>query len=361
MSSGGVWRLLARVRLDVRVVQLGPAAVGGHLVEDAVDEGDEVLLALLDADPERLLGERLATDLETLVLPREAEEDGVVGRDGVAAPVEQGLGGLRVRCEQDEVGLLDAPVAQVRLRRGALARAHLDAGGHEVVDGLVRAVALDEDLLAGQVVDLAEVDLPETLLVARHRADDDVHPVLLEERDPVGADRLDELRLDAEGAGDLAAQVGIEPLDVTGCRVAEAERDHVELDATHELARRADRVERGSFGAEARRRARRGTASRARRWTARGAACRLAAGLPAALGELAAPVAPPPLLHAARSRPPATRRAASRRIVSPSADPGRGPVASAGGWFRGSASSVPARGRRSTARACRSPRPHRDP
>ena len=245
-------------------------------------------------------------------------------------------------------------VAQVRLRRGALARAHLDAGGHEVVDGLVRAVALDEDLLAGQVIDLAEVDLLETLRIARHRADDDVHPVLLEERDPVGTDRLDELRLDPEGAGDLPTQVGIEALDVTGCRVAEAERDHVELDATHELARRADRVERGSFGGEARR-----GAGRPR--SLRGCRPRSPRGCRRRSASSAAPVAPPPLLHAARSRPPATRSAASRRIVSPSADPGRGPVASAGGWFRGSASFVPARGRRSTARACRSPRPHRGP
>jgi hypothetical protein len=56
-------RVLAGVRLDVRVVELGPATACGHLVEHAVDELDEVLLALLDADAERLLREALAPDL----------------------------------------------------------------------------------------------------------------------------------------------------------------------------------------------------------------------------------------------------------------------------------------------------------
>src|SRR5688500_7557766 len=100
----------------------------------------------------------------------------------------------------------------------------------------MRAVALDQDLLAGDVVDLAEVDLGEALLVPGHRADDDVDLVFLEERQPVGADCLDELGRNADRRGDLAAQVRVEALDLVRRRVLEAEGDDVELGTADQLA-----------------------------------------------------------------------------------------------------------------------------
>src|SRR5688572_22589700 len=77
------------VRLDVLVVQRLPATIGRHRVQDAVDELHEIVLALLDPDPERLLAERFAADLQALVLLREAEENRVIGRDGLTASVKE--------------------------------------------------------------------------------------------------------------------------------------------------------------------------------------------------------------------------------------------------------------------------------
>jgi hypothetical protein len=67
---------------------------------------------------------------------------------------------------------------------------------------------------------------------------------VLQERDPVIGDRLDELRLDAELRRDRLAHLDVEALDLAALRVLDAERRHVVLDADRHLALLLDLAQR---------------------------------------------------------------------------------------------------------------------
>ena len=105
-------------------------------------------------------------------------------------------------------------------------------------------VARHEHATARDEVRVGELDLLDALLVDRHRREDQVGRPVLQERDPVVGDRLDELRLDAELGGDRLAHLDVEALDLARLRVLDPERRHVELHADRDLALGLDLAQR---------------------------------------------------------------------------------------------------------------------
>jgi hypothetical protein len=98
------------------------------------------------------------------------------------------------------------------------------------------------------VVGLGEVDLLVALPGDRHRREDQVRRALLEERDAIVGDRLDELGSDPERPADRLPEVDVEALDLAGPRILEAERGHVVLDADRDLALLLQARHRGARG-----------------------------------------------------------------------------------------------------------------
>src|SRR5215203_3809056 len=174
-----------------------PAPVLLDLLQGVVDEGAELVVALLEPDAVGLLGERLADQLEgLLVLADEPEQDDVVGGHGLDLAVLEGLGALGVHVELGQLGL-GVVGPDVLGRGGAGDRADLLAG--EVVgpaDALGVALG-DHDVLAGLVVGPGEVDHLLALVVDGVGGDHEVDLALLDERLPVGRDGLDDLDLEA--------------------------------------------------------------------------------------------------------------------------------------------------------------------
>src|SRR5438128_732765 len=243
--------LVARHGRDVLLVELAPGPVLDHPGEPGVDEGDEALavtvLVLLDADAVRLVRERLPDDLGVRVHLHEAEKDRLVGRDRVRLALLEGEEARGVAVEEQDlrrrVRLRDVLLA----RRSALGADRLRA---EVCGLLDRVVGLlHEDALAGDAVDVGEVDLGLALLRDRERLDDDVRLVVGERGDPGRRhdrhpfDELVDVVLRPEDRlRELAAEVGVEPLPFAGRRILHAERWVVLLRADPQPALRLDRV-----------------------------------------------------------------------------------------------------------------------
>src|SRR3954449_3262 len=208
--------LLARVLADPLLVELRPRAVVLESLEDAVDEVDHLRVALLDARAVGLLRELIAHELQGLVLDDHPGQDHVVGGHGIDRAVLHELQALAVGVHELELGL-----RRLLLEVGLIGRAErrADVLAREILHARDRGVARHEHAPARDEVRIRELDLLHPLLVDRHRREDQVRRPVLQERDPVVGDRLDELRLDAELRRDGLAHLDVEALDLAALRI----------------------------------------------------------------------------------------------------------------------------------------------
>ncbi|EGJ73812.1 putative glutamate binding periplasmic protein [Streptomyces sp. Tu6071] len=223
-----------------RVVRLLPGAVALARGEDAVDREAQRVVLAGHADPVRLLGEGLADHLQLLGhLRRVAEQDRVVGRDGVDLVGEQVVDADRVRVVRDEVGLRVVVLdALVRGRSGRRADAFaVEVGGP--LDAVL--VLAHEQALTGHVVGPGEADELLAVVVDRVRTDVVVDLAVLERGLAVGGgDRAeaDPVRGEAESRRDHLRDLDVEAAVPAARRVLLAQVRLVLLGADDEPATR---------------------------------------------------------------------------------------------------------------------------